>query len=467
VINKNNILNLAINLYLIVLSLFIIFGRSFSGITIFGIRVGEVMVGLSLIISFAIFLLKILKINLVNKDLKLISSILSLTIFSFLCSIFYTKGSFLLSYTYRSSSIIWTISFIFLSYEIFKRIETEHIFFKVVPYFPVILYILSTIHFPEILISFFTTYSDKFDFVKGSDLLLTFVVCQLFVRNKYENTIKGFAYFILLSAVYIPLFIYKSKGAFIPGVIFIIVNFIYYSKILKTEKLKSAAIIVICVPLFFLSTFNSYGNLSFKKMGMDQYSQEESLISAGSNALKIVLDEKNTPDIFASFFILDGRIYSQEQMANWRLQIWQDIIRDLFWNANYFQSEENYSLVREQGSIRNDLTFIFGFGYNEILPAMNHWERTGTDGTNENPHNFLIYSLGRGGLVLGMLILALHFSLVLIWKNKHKSLTILLYMIPILFTASFDASMESVRFPLIYYSFYSLFLLNNINKSKN
>ena len=227
-INKNNILNLSINLYLIVLSLFIIFGRSFSGITIFGIRVGEAMVGLSLIISFGIFLLKVLKINLVNKDLRLVSSILSLIIFSFLCSIFYTKGTFLLSYTYKASSIIWTISFIFLSYEIFKRIETEHIFFKAVPYFPVILYILSTIHFPEILINFFTTYSDKFDFVKGSDLLLTFVVCQLYVRNKYENTIKGFAYFMLLSAVYIPLFIYKSKGAFIPGVIFIIMNFIYY-----------------------------------------------------------------------------------------------------------------------------------------------------------------------------------------------------------------------------------------------
>ena len=127
-INKNNILNLSINLYLIVLSLFIIFGRSFSGITIFGIRVGEAMVGLSLIISFGIFLLKILKINLGNKDLRLVSSILSLIIFSFLCSIFYTKGSFLSSYTYKASSIIWTISFIFLSYVILKELN-QNIFF--------------------------------------------------------------------------------------------------------------------------------------------------------------------------------------------------------------------------------------------------------------------------------------------------------------------------------------------------
>ena len=36
---------------------------------------------------------------------------------------------------------------------------------------------------------------------------------------------------------------------------------------------------------------------------------------------------------------------------------------------------------------------------------MNHWERQGTDGTNENPHNFLIYSLGRGGIFQPILII--------------------------------------------------------------
>ena len=50
-------------------------------------------------------------------------------------------------------------------------------------------------------------------------------------------------------------------------------------------------------------------------------------------------------------------------------------------------------------------------------------------------------------------------------ENKHKSMTILLYIIPVLFT-SFDASLESVRFPL-FTIFLFFFLLNNINKSKN
>ena len=93
---------------------------------------------------------------------------------------------------------------------------------------------------------------------------------------------------------------------------------------------------------------------------------------------------------------------------------------------------------------------------------MNHWERTGTDGTNEN-HQFL-YALGRG-VNLGILILALHFH----WFNLEKKLVnqyYLLYIIPI-YLQHLLTSLESVRFPLIYYSFYSYFLLNNINKSKN
>ena len=39
----------------------------------------------------------------------------------------------------------------------------------------VYVYVLSTIHFPPFLREFFLLYSDKFDFLKGSDLLLSYV----------------------------------------------------------------------------------------------------------------------------------------------------------------------------------------------------------------------------------------------------------------------------------------------------
>ena len=87
---------------------------------------------------------------------------------------------------------------------------------------------------------------------------------------------------------------------------------------------------------------------------------------------------------------------------------------------------------------------------------MNHWSRTGTDGTNENPHNFLIYALGRGGVIQSFLVVIFHLSLFFYWYKKHKNLNILLYLLPMLMTSSFDASMESVRFPFVYYSFLAL-----------
>ena len=77
----------------------------------------------------------------------------------------------------------------------------------------------------------------------------------------------------------------------------------------------------------------------------------------------------------------------------------------IYFGANYYQDPVTYQLVREQLERRNDI-FMTGFGYNEILPSMDHWERQGTDGSNENPHNFLIYALGRRSFIR---MLVIHF----------------------------------------------------------
>ena len=79
---------------------------------------------------------------------------------------------------------------------------------------------------------------------------------------------------------------------------------------------------------------------------MDGVTQPENIVVAVPDALTSIVSEKNTNEIFASFFIDNGRLYSQEQMANWRLQIWQDTVRDLFWNANYYQDTVTYQLAK-------------------------------------------------------------------------------------------------------------------------
>ena len=127
------------------------------------------------------------------------------------------------------------------------------------------LYILSTIHFPEFLIQFFRNHSDKFDFVKASDLLVVYVASNYFMSLVFKNKRQDFIYFLFSSAVYLPYLLFKSKGAFLPAVIFIIFNLIYFSKFIKTNKIFSSSIVLFSALLFLISTFHIYGNFNFKK----------------------------------------------------------------------------------------------------------------------------------------------------------------------------------------------------------
>ena len=119
------------------------------------------------------------------------------------------------------------------------------------------------------------------------------------------------------SSILLPLFLYKSKGAFLPAVIFIF----YYVVIIKNElflnKLKTIAVLFLSVILFFVSTFEVYGNLNFKKMGMDGYNSAEELSQLFSTneiekGLTAITAEKNTDEFFLSFYVLNGRLYSRK-----------------------------------------------------------------------------------------------------------------------------------------------------------
>ena len=96
---------------------------------------------------------------------------------------------------------------------------------------------------------------------------------------------------------------------------------------------------------------------------------------------------------------------------------------------------------------------LFGYGYGDIIPAMDDPQRKGEDGTNENVHNFLLNIFARGGLFH---LLIYTFIIYEIFKSpkivKNQSL-ILLLIVPIFVVSFFDASMENPHFPLIFYFF--------------
>ena len=168
--NQNFYIKAVINIFFATLSLVIIFGRSFTGVYIFGLRIGELLIGFSLLVAIFILFLpfenKYFKLN------KLNFYVYKLIVISFFLIVIITDGSFTNTYTFRSSSYVWTYSFLFFSIFLTKNIKTDYWFFKLIPFFLPILYILSTIRFPQFLIDFFYNYSDKFDFVKASDLLV-------------------------------------------------------------------------------------------------------------------------------------------------------------------------------------------------------------------------------------------------------------------------------------------------------
>ena len=130
------------------------------------------------------------------------------------------------------------------------------------------------------------------------------------------------------------------------------------------------------------------------------------------------------------FYIEDKRINSGDGNLNWRLQIWQDVIQDLN------DSDQQ----------------LFGYGYAGAIPAMERIDRAGLDGTNIHVHNYFINILARGGMIHLFLYLIFYaFLLSRIISFKEGYLTVA-FIIAVFFVSFFDSSMETVRFPFLFFS---------------
>jgi len=431
-----------------------LFGRSATGIYFFGFRLGELMTAGCMLLS-VYFLLVVSQKNkyfTIDRKSLLVHKII---IISFFATLFLTNGSLTSAYTYKSSSYIWTIAFLFLGLFAFRDIKTESLFFKILPFLLPATYILSTLFFPKFLVTFFTENSDKFDFLKSADVLLLFILTNIINQKQIKNNFNYLIYFLISSAVFLPLFLYKSKGSFLPAIIFVLFEVIRTRKIFSGEKLKSLLLIILCIPIFYGSAYISGVGL----FGGSSATEDEDLITSVSTTVQKIAEEKNTTDLIGSFYIYNGRLYSEEMMTDWRLQIWQDAVRDLFWDFEY--EDSNGYLYRTE-TIKNYDRFFTGFGYNEILPAMNHSSRRGTDMTNENLHNFAINIFVKGGILQIILFILFYLAIIRKWYLETGNFVLLSFLTYPLICAFFDVSMESVRFPFIFFG--SVALLFNQHK---
>ena len=426
--NKKNFFNFSKNILISALLLISFSGRSFTGLTFFNYRLGELIVG-----SLFVFSLILLFLN--NKNYNSLYNSFKFLIAIFIFSSLIVNQPIFTEYIIKSSSYIWMASLIFVSLVISNFIPKDSWFFIIYMLLPFILFFTETINYPDVLQEFYLNYSDKFDYLKGSDLALVIISAQIIAIIKLKKQHHIFTYFIFVNSLYLPFLLYKSKGAFLGAFIFFI--FIFFTNITFSFKnLRNFLTLLLGVLIFMIST-NHVSQLNL--YGEDSASN---YVEKTTSNLESIIESKNTSMIFASFYIQDGRLYSTENNANWRLEIWQDVV----FNLN-----------------KNKL-LLTGYGYSSTIPEMELPHRQGSDGTNENVHNFIINILARGGVMSLIPSFLFLYLIVHISKKESKNYLIFMYIFSVLAISFFDASNESVRYPFIFYTFLGYFL-NNLDKT--
>ena len=405
------------NLVLLAFFLLLNFGRNLMGVYIFNFRLGEYVVGL-LFLLFHFFLIK--ENNRVLRYIYL--SFLLIFYFKFLLVLTSVEDLLL----FRFSSTIWVIVTISISKSINlnKKKITFTLFVSLL-----LLYLLNNVYYPEFIKNFFILNSDKFDLTKPSDLFLIFATTTFFTYKFFE---AKFFYIsiVLFSFLYVPIFFNHSRGAFVAYLLLIFLFFVdIISKHYKINVYKYFIYIFLLIVI----------SLGFVINNLNEVSLSEEQIS--SNNFSINLYKKIFPD--SQFYIDEGIVGSRDENVNWRLTIWQITLRDM--------SSNNQLLI--------------GNNINERIPIMNHPYFRTIKYNNYNLHNFVIQFFAYFGAIGLIILIFLFYYLVYEYNKQNKYFDLLIYILPVLAVSSFDSSMETVRFPLIFY--FALGSLNNIEDKFN
>ncbi len=416
----------------IFMSLFLsmVFTRSFYGLKIFGFRLGELAVGFGLFLIIIFCISQIIKKNYFS-DFP--SAPFYVVLITFLCSLLLNKGSLFSQYTFKSSSFLWMVGYIFLGYSFFRYFKFTKLHIYLLAFTPYIIYIFNSGNYPNFIMGFFGTYSDKFQFIKGADVLMALVFCIFLLKDKI-NTNVFIIYFNITGSLLLPLFLTLSRASFFSGFLFLVSLNLLYKNEIKNNLKKYAILILFSIFLFILSAVRVAALPEFEG------STNPEPISIVQQSVTEVVERKNTNKFFLGFYFCENRLCSTDNTLDWRLDIWNDLVVD--------QLGKN--------------KLIFGFGFNEIFEVMkdpNAPGRLGRDGLNENVHNHIFTIIGRMGLI--GLVSYLFFQVKLLSPFKKK---VFVFILPLFLVSSFDTTMESVQFPLLYYFLIS-FYYSTLSKS--
>jgi hypothetical protein len=419
-----------------------LFARPFVGIEIFSFRLGEILTGIGLVLTFGYLLTPkkiLIRYGLFLNDLCNLT--LKCIVITFFITGYINDFDLLNTYTYKSSSYIWSLGFLFLGLvtNIKNKIKIEYYFFVIilVPFFA---YLFSSGNYPNVIIDFFKENSDKFQFLKASDVFIGYISVNFLLKYFIKSQNRRFFYFLISSSLFLPVFLYTSRGSFLGVLIYMAFEFIYSRRYIINNKRRIIVYLLISGVVLSISVLR-VDRSEFARAGLEEY-LEISNAAQVTDSLGNILKEKENVTVWMSFYWHYGRLESTDPTTNWRLDIWQDVVYDLV--------EENRVLL--------------GYGYNEIFPQMLDPEapgRLGKDGLNENVHNYFVNIIGRGGIIQLILFILFHYSLVTYWKENVSNYQILMYIVPSFVVSSLDITMEGVQYPLIYYFFLYYFLKNS------
>ena len=112
-ITQERIKNFLKNLFIFNFVFIVLFGRSYTGLIILDYRLGEIIVGTLIFLSFLILVLFIYNQEIFESVNKLVI-LFFLILISFLISLFLNNGNVFNLYSLKTSSYIWIISIYFV-----------------------------------------------------------------------------------------------------------------------------------------------------------------------------------------------------------------------------------------------------------------------------------------------------------------------------------------------------------------
>ena len=415
----------------LLIGLLLLFSRPFVGLYIFNVQIGKYLIAASVLLSgFALLFFTLRKEVYLPLKIKNLLKIFFLSNLVFLIGLFIHNTNVMSSYTFKSSSYIWTLGYLFFAFFVFKGFEVNKNFQMYFAYLfmtlPIIHYIFSTGFFPNFLIDFFNNYADKFEFTKASDIMLSLIVANVLNLKLLKNNFFKILYFTFSVSFLLPLLLFMSRGSFVSGVFFFLLVIFYYRKYFISKLSYTLFFVFISLS----SALISLSNVSDIDFSISFNNDEPTVV----DAVQSVSKKNETRKAFLSLYIQDGRLMSKDNTTNWRLDIWQDVFEDMD---------------------KKNLLFS-GYGHNAIIPVMTDPSapgRLGRDGLNENVHNYFVTIFARGGLFQFILFVIFYISLIRMWKNKYDDYSLLIFLIPVLFNSTLDMSMEGVQYPLVFYLF--------------